>query len=77
VSSHEETDEFEDGRLGTVLRGVLNGGYKSADEVTADVKFAALKMGIKVVGDDEVDIGDDWETVFEVRYEKFGFRERG
>lgn len=69
-----ESKELEDTRLGTVLVNALSCRYESADEVIEHVKHAALKIGIIVVNDDEVDIDDKWENVFEVRGKQLCFR---
>jgi hypothetical protein len=60
---------LEDARLGHVFVKAWTERYHSAAEVIRDVELAALKMGIKVVGD-EVDIGEKWEDVLEVRDRK-------
>ena len=58
--------ELEDARLGKVLVKAWTGCYKSADEVIEDVRLSALKIGFTICEDD-VDIGEKWEDVFEVR----------
>jgi hypothetical protein len=62
----ERFQRLEDARLGHVLVKAWTEGYQSAEEVVRDVEVAALKMGIKVVGD-EVDIREKWEDVLDVR----------
>lgn len=68
-------DEIEDVSLGTIIANAENGRYKDAAEVMKDVKAAAAKMGIKIVGDDEVDIDGKWENVFEICERQLRFRE--
>ncbi|XP_014556235.1 hypothetical protein COCVIDRAFT_38105 [Bipolaris victoriae FI3] len=68
-------DEIEDVRLGIIIANAENGRYKDAAEVMKDVKAAAAKMGIKIVGDDEVDIDGKWENVFEICERQLRFRE--
>lgn len=60
-----EWQELEAERLGQVLVKAWSGGYGSAEEVMEDVRAAAEKVWIRVVGD-EVDIGRAWEDEFEV-----------
>lgn len=55
--------EIEDARLGTIIASAENGRYEDASEIMKDIRTAAVKMGIKVVGDDEVDIDGEWEDV--------------
>jgi hypothetical protein len=71
----ETPDEIEDARLGTVIANAKSGCYKNAAAVMKDVKAAATKMGIKIVGDDEVNIDSEWEDVFEVCERQLRFRE--
>ncbi|KAJ4334688.1 hypothetical protein N0V95_009111 [Ascochyta clinopodiicola] len=66
ASQDETPDEIEDARLGTIIANAESGRYEDAGEVMKDFKAAAVKMGIKIVGDDEVDIDGEWENVFEV-----------
>lgn len=59
--------ELEEARLGSVLLKAWNAGYESTDEVMADVRLTAKKMGIIVREDeDEVDVDARWEDVFEM-----------
>ncbi|KAH7093063.1 hypothetical protein FB567DRAFT_587509 [Paraphoma chrysanthemicola] len=74
--NHEIPNEFENARLGTIRANAMNGRYESAAEIVQDVKVAAVQMGIKVVGDDEVDIDDTWENVFEVCERRLCFRKQ-
>jgi hypothetical protein len=53
---------LEEGRLGSVFLKAWKDQYESAE----DVRKMAKKMDITVVGDDEVDIGENWEDVFEM-----------
>lgn len=69
------SDEIEDARLGTIIANAENGRYKDAAEVMKKVKTAASNMRIKIVGDDEVDIGGEWEDVFEVCERQLRFRQ--
>jgi hypothetical protein len=71
---HVMPDEFEDARLGTIIANAENGRYEDAIEIMEDVKAAASKIGIKIVGDDEVDIDGKWEHVFEVCETQLRFR---
>jgi hypothetical protein len=62
-------DDFqvlEEERLGSVLLKAWNSEYESAEQVAEDVRRIAETVGIKVVEDDEVDIGAKWEDVFEM-----------
>jgi hypothetical protein len=68
--------ELEDSRLGTVLNNAMNCRYETADEIMHHVKLAALAAGIRVTGEDEVDIDETWEEVFEVRGRELHFRAR-
>lgn len=65
---------LEDARLGTVLQHTLQGIYDDADEVIAAVQLAATTIGITVTGEDEIDIDEDWENVFEVCGTEIRFR---
>lgn len=58
--------EIEGTRLGIIISNAELGRYEDAGEVMKDVQAAAEKMEIKIVGDDEVDIGGEWDDVFEV-----------
>jgi hypothetical protein len=49
-----------------VLLKAWKSEYESAEQVAKDVRRIAENVGIKVVGDDEVDIGEKWEDVFEI-----------
>jgi hypothetical protein len=68
--------ELEDARLGTVLNNAMNCRYETADEIITDVKVAALAAGIQVIDEDEVEIDERWEQVFEVRGRELHFRAR-
>jgi hypothetical protein len=62
-------DDFqvlEEERLGSVLLKAWKSEYESAEQVAKDVRRIAENVGIKVVGDDEVNIGEKWEDVFEI-----------
>lgn len=74
LPNHEIPDELEDARLGTVIADAINGRYEGADEIMKDVKATASKIGIKIVGDDEINIDDKWDDVFEVRGQRLCFR---
>ncbi|KAH7083221.1 hypothetical protein BKA63DRAFT_146653 [Paraphoma chrysanthemicola] len=76
TSHYEIPSEIEDARLSTITANAMNGRYESAIEIIQDVKAAALQMGIKIVGDDEVDIDDKWENVFEVCERRLRFRKQ-
>jgi hypothetical protein len=67
---------IEDIRLGTIITDAKKCRYESADEIISDIKLAALTAGIRVIGEDEVDIGEEWEHVFEVRGREVHFRTR-
>jgi len=71
---HAEPDDFEDMTLGSILVGALDFRYENAEDVMKDVRLAASKMGIRTVDDDEVDIDEKWEDIFEVRNQKLCFR---
>ncbi|KAH3917753.1 hypothetical protein HBI56_111780 [Parastagonospora nodorum] len=59
--------ELEEARLGSVLLKAWNAGYESMDEVMADVRLTANRMGIDVHEDeDEVEVDARWEDVFEM-----------
>ncbi|PGH23612.1 hypothetical protein AJ80_02393 [Polytolypa hystricis UAMH7299] len=47
---------------------ILSGGYEDAKEIMRDVKSLVEKMGIQVVGDDEVVLEDGvkWEGALKV-----------
>ncbi|KAJ6194670.1 hypothetical protein J3E72DRAFT_403195 [Bipolaris maydis] len=75
ASQDDMSDEIEDARLGTIIANAENGRYKDAAEVMKKVKTAASNMRIKIVGDDEVDIGGEWEDVFEVCERQLRFRQ--
>ena len=66
ASRNEIPDEIEDARLGTIIANAENCRYENASEVIEEVKIAAMKIGIKIVGNNEVDIDGEWEGVFEV-----------
>jgi hypothetical protein len=68
--------ELEDERLGTVLNNAMNCRYETADEITTDVKLAALAAGIQVIDEDEVEIDEKWEQVLEIRGRELHFRAR-
>ena len=74
--SGDRFPRLEDERLGHVLVKAWTEGYNSAAGVIRDVELAASKIGIKVVGD-EVDIGENWEDVLEVRDGKLMCRTAG
>ncbi|KAF2111821.1 hypothetical protein BDV96DRAFT_498756 [Lophiotrema nucula] len=50
--------ELEEERLGPLLVAVWKGQYESVEEVKEEVKRMASKVGIELVGDDEVDVGE-------------------
>lgn len=66
ASQDEIPEEIEEARLSNIIANAENSRYEDASEVMKDVKAAAVKMGIKIIGDDEVDIDVEWEDVFEV-----------
>ena len=66
--------ELEHARLGHVLNRAWNGEYESAKEVADDVKATASEVGITIVGEDEVDIGERWEDVFTVKGQELLFQ---
>jgi hypothetical protein len=47
---------------------------RTADEIIKDVKLAALVAGVRVIDEDEVEIDEKWEQVFEVRGRELHFR---
>jgi hypothetical protein len=57
--------ELEEARLGKVLIKAWSRGYDSAEQVVVDIKAIAEKVGIVVMGEDEVEIQGEWEDVFE------------
>jgi hypothetical protein len=57
--------ELEEARLGKVLVKAWSRGYDSAEQVVVDIKAIAEKVGIVVMGEDEVEISGEWEDVFE------------
>ncbi|PGH08044.1 hypothetical protein GX51_01485 [Blastomyces parvus] len=59
---------LEEQRLGYILVKAWNGQYENAKEALDDVKKAAEKMGLLVIGEDEIEPENDlrWEEVFEV-----------
>ena len=63
--------ELEEARLGKVFMKAWKDGYES--EVNEDVRLAASKTDMKIPGD-EVDIGEEWEHVFEVEGRALRFR---
>ena len=63
---HDDLQVLEEERLGSVLLKAWKGEYERAEDAAEDVKKIAENMGIKVVADDEVDIGEKWEDVFEM-----------
>jgi len=65
--------ELEEARLGKVLLKAWNGDYQSADEVLEDVRLAAARIGIKILEDD-IDIRENWEEVFEVKGRALRFK---
>jgi hypothetical protein len=69
-------NEIEDVRLGAILADAINCQYQNADEIIGDVKLAALAAGVRVIGEDEVEIDEDREHVFEVRGRDLHFRAR-
>jgi hypothetical protein len=69
----ESFQRLEEARLGNILVKAWTEGYNSAEEIIEDVEAAASKMGITVCEDD-VDIGQEWEEVFEVRNGELVFR---
>lgn len=71
-----KSDKFEDARLGTVLANALESRFQSADKVMELVKVAASQIGISVMNDDEVDIGNKWENLFEIHDQRLCFREQ-
>jgi hypothetical protein len=62
--------DIEDIRLGPILNNAMNGRYENADEIIRDIKLTAFTAGVRVIGEDEVDIGEEWEHVFELWGEK-------
>ncbi|KAH3973099.1 hypothetical protein HBH64_051450 [Parastagonospora nodorum] len=59
--------ELEEARLGSVLLKAWNAGYESMDEVMADVRLTANRMGVDIHEDeDEVEVDARWEDVFEM-----------
>lgn len=65
--------ELEEARLGNVLVKAWKGGYANADEVIEDVRLAASNIGMKISGDG-VNIGEEWEHVFEVEDRALRFK---
>jgi hypothetical protein len=63
---HDDLQVLEEERLGSVLLKAWKGEYESAEQAAEDVRKTAEKVGIKVVGVDEVDVGEKWEDVFEM-----------
>jgi len=67
--------QLERCRLGHVLVDAWNGRYSSVDDVVRDIELEAIKVGITVSGD-EVDIGENWEDVFEMKDGELDFKLR-
>jgi hypothetical protein len=63
---HDDLQVLEEERLGSVLLRAWKGQYKRVADIAEDIKANAEKMGIKVVGNDEVANGEKWEDVFEI-----------
>ncbi|KAK2746089.1 hypothetical protein FQN57_003429 [Myotisia sp. PD_48] len=59
---------LEEERLGHIFVKAWNLEYENAGEAMLDVKEVIKKMGLKLVGDDEIELdgGIRWEDVFEV-----------
>lgn len=55
---------LEEQRLGHVFVKAWNAEYEDAAEVIHDVKAVVKSMGMTLVGDDEIDIGVEWDKVF-------------
>jgi hypothetical protein len=76
----DQLQVLEEARLGSVLLKAWKGEYESAGHATEDIRTIAEEMGIKIVSSetevenawvkvlqqDEVDIGEPWENVFEL-----------
>ncbi|EFR05292.1 serine/threonine protein kinase [Nannizzia gypsea CBS 118893] len=59
---------LEEERLGHILVKAWNQEYESADQVMHDVKEVIVKMGMKLIGEDEIELevcGGRWEDVFD------------
>jgi hypothetical protein len=68
--------ELEDARLGKILIKAMKCQYENADKIMKDIKLAALAAGVRVIDEDEVEIDEEWEQVFEVRGRELHFRAR-
>ena len=76
----DQLQVLEEARLGSVLLKAWKSEYQSAEQAAEDVRKIAEEMGIKIVSSasdvddawtnvsqqDEVDIGEPWEDVFEL-----------
>ncbi|ORY10242.1 hypothetical protein BCR34DRAFT_602223 [Clohesyomyces aquaticus] len=58
--------DLEDARMGSVLLRAWKGEYATIEEASAAVRQMASRAGIIIVGDDEVDVGEAWEDIFDV-----------
>jgi len=76
----DQLQVLEEARLGSVLLKAWKSEYESAEQAAEDVRKIAEEMGVKIVSSasevddawtnvsqqDEVDIGEPWEDVFEL-----------
>jgi hypothetical protein len=65
--------------IGPILWKTWTSEYATAEDVAEDVKKCATKIGLQVVGQDEIDVGKPWEDVFEIvwggdKYRNFTLR---
>ena len=52
--------------LGPILWKAWSSEYDNAEEVAEDVRKCAARVGLKVIGQDEIDVGKPWEEAFEI-----------
>ncbi|KAI4642010.1 uncharacterized protein J4E79_011536 [Alternaria viburni] len=76
----DQLQVLEEARLGSVLLKAWKSEYESAEQAAEDVRKIAEEMGIKIVSSssevddawtnvsqqDEVDVGEPWEDIFEL-----------
>ncbi|KAL3493902.1 hypothetical protein BJX62DRAFT_234758 [Aspergillus germanicus] len=60
--------QLEEARLGPVLVKAWSGDYRNVSEVIRDVRGVLAKMGVAVIGEDEVLPGESmtWEDIFTI-----------